>query len=155
MTTRENHLAPPARSRAASLTGLSRPSYAMAILLLVQYGLGIGVNLFVTLPRQDHRAGLGAVISNGPAAVSMHAVLGLALVVTALAIAIRAVATRHGGIIALAVLGLAGLTSAAINGTRFAGTGQNEDSMGMALAWAVALLCYLSIVYIAGRPAQR
>jgi len=58
MTTRENHLAPPARSRAASLTGLSRPSYAMAILLL-------------------------------------------------------------------------------------------------ALAWAVALLCYLSIVYIAGRPAQR
>ena len=83
--------------------------------------------------------------------------LGLSLIVIALALIIRAVTTRHGGIIALAVAGLAAMTSAAFNGTRFAGSGQNGDSMAMALTWAVALLCYLSILFIAGRgrPAQR
>ena len=53
----------------------------MCVLLLVQYGLGIGVNLFVTMPGRDHGAGLGAAIANGPVAVSIHAVLGLALIV--------------------------------------------------------------------------
>ena len=135
MTTRETGAAPPVRTRAESLPGIHRQAFAMAVLLLVQYGLGIGVNLFVTLPRQDHGAGLGGAISNGPAAVSIHAVLGLALIVTALGLAIRVAATRRGGLIALAILGMAGLTSAAINGTRFAGSGQNGDSMAMAWPW--------------------
>jgi len=155
MTTSEARTSLPARGRLAALPGIRRQSYAISVLLLVQYGLGIGVNLFVTLPRQDHGAGLGAAISNGPVAISIHAVLGLALIVIALATAIRAAIIRHGGIIALAVLGLAALTSAAINGTRFVGTGQNGASMAMALAWAVAMLCYLSISFIAGRPARR
>jgi hypothetical protein len=111
--------------------------------------------LFVTLPRQDHGGGLGAALANGPAAVSIHIVLGLALIVTAPAIAVQAIMARRGGIIALAVLGVAGLTSAAINGSRFVGSGQNADSMGMALGWAVAMLCYLSILFITGREARR
>ena len=155
MTIRDEHIAPPARSRAASMPGIRRQSFALCVPLLVQYGLGIGVNLFVSLPRQDHGAGTGAAIANGPVAVSVHVVLGLALIVIALATAVRAALIRHGGIIALAVVGLAALTSAAINGTRFVGTGQNGASMAWALAWAVALLCYLSIIYIAGRPARR
>ena len=88
-------------------------------------------------------------------AVSVHAVLGLALIVIALSTAVRAGVIRHGGIIALAVAGLVALTSAAIDGTRFAGTGKNGASVAMALAVVVGLLCYLSIMYIAGRPARR
>jgi hypothetical protein len=157
MTSQQTRPTPPARRPAAALPGIRRQSFAMAVLLLVQYGLGIGVNLFVTLPRQDHGAGLGSAISNGPAAVSVHAVLGLALVVIALATAIRAAAIRHGGIIALAALGLLALGSAAFSGISFARTGQNGASFSMALGWAVALLCYLAILFIAGRgrPAQR
>jgi hypothetical protein len=155
MTIREEHIGPPARSRAASMPGIRRQSFAMCVLLLVQYGLGIGVNLFVSLPSQDHGAGLGGAIANGPVALSIHAVLGLALIVIALATAVRAAVVRHGSIIALAVAGLVALTSSAINGTRFVGTGQNGASMAMALAWAVALLCYLSIMFIADRPAPR
>ena len=155
MTIRETRPAPAARAPAAALSGIRWQSYAMAVLLLVQFGLGIGVNLFVTLPRPDHGAGLGAALANGPAAVSIYIVLGLAMIVTALVIAVQAIVARQGGIIALAVLGTAGLTSAAINGTRFAGSGQNTDSMAMALAWAVAMLCYLSILFITGRPARR
>ena len=62
----------------------------MCVLLLVQYGLGIGVNLFVTLPGRDHGAWLGAAIANEPVAVSIDAVLGLALIVVALATTVRA-----------------------------------------------------------------
>ena len=45
--------------------------------------------------------------------------------------------------------------SAAYNGARFVGTGQNDASFSMALAWAAALLAYLCILFIAspGRPA--
>ena len=152
MSTREIRTAPPARSPAAGLPGIRRESFAMAVLLLMQYGLGIGVNLFVTLPAKDHGAGLGGAIANGPVAVSIHAVLGLTLIAIALLLIVRAAVSRHGGVIALAVLGMAALTSAAINGTRFVGTGQNGASMAMAMAWAVALLCYLSMLFIAGRP---
>jgi hypothetical protein len=113
------------------------------------------VNLFVTLPRQDHGAGLGAAIGNGPAAVSIHAVLGLALTVLALAVAIHAAIIRHSGIIALAVIGLIALGSAVFNGIRFASTGQNSTSIIMAMAWAAAMLCYLSILFIAGRDHPR
>jgi hypothetical protein len=113
MTTREVRAAPAARSSAAAMPGIRVVSFAMCVLLLVQYGLG--------------------------------------LILTGLAIVVRAAVARHGGIIALAAAGLAAMTSAAFNGTRFAGSGQNGDSMAMALTWAVALLCYLSILFIAGR----
>jgi hypothetical protein len=115
----------------------------------------MAVNLFVTLPRQDHGAGLDAAIGNGPATVSIHAVLGLALTVVALAVAIHAAIIRHGGITALAVIGLIALGSAVFNGTRFASTGQNSASISMAMAWAVAMLCYLSILFVAGREHLR
>lgn len=139
-------------TRTARPSGLRRTSFTMAILLLVQYGLGIGVNLFVTLPRQDHGAGLGSAIiraiSDGPLAVALHASLGLALIVVGLAIAIQAAAARLSRILGLAVLGLLALAGAAYNGSRFVSTGQNGASFGMALAWAVALLCYLCILYL-------
>jgi hypothetical protein len=150
--------APPAvRTRAARLPMpiICWASFAMCVALLVQYGLGIAVNLFVTLPRQDHEAGPGSAIaramSHGPLAVAIHAGLGLALIVMALAMIIRAVITRQGGIIALALAGLLALGSAAYNGARFVGTGQNDASFTMALDWAIALLAYLLILFIASR----
>jgi hypothetical protein len=142
------------------LASIRRASFAMCVVLLVQYGLGIGVNLFVNLPRQDHGASTGAAIadavSNGPVAVAVHATLGLALVVIALAIAVRAAAARRGGLFALGLVGLLTLGSAAFNGARFVSTGQNSASFSMAMAWAVSLLCYLSVLFVSGRdrPAQ-
>ena len=141
------------------LASIRRASFAMSIVLLVQYVLGIGVNLFVTLPRQDQGAAGGRAIaraiSNGPLSVSIHATLGLALVIIGLAIAIRAAATRHRGLLALGVVGLLALGSAAFNGASFVSTGQNSASFTMALDWAVALLCYLSILFICGRDRSR
>ncbi len=79
----------------------------------------------MTMPNAGHAGSSAAAppsssftIANRPVAVPIHAVLGLALIVIALATAVRAGVIRHGGIIALAVVGLAALTSAATDGTR-------------------------------------
>ncbi len=42
MTIREEHIGPAARSRAASILGIRRQSFAMCVLLLVQYEQGTG-----------------------------------------------------------------------------------------------------------------
>ena len=143
------------------MTSIRHASFVMCVVLLVQYCLGIAVNLFVTLPRQDQGAAAGSAIgkalSNGPLAVAIHAGLGLALIVIAMALTISAAAARHGGIVALAVVGLLAMGSAAYNGARFVGAGQNDASFSMALAWAVALLAYLCMLFVAspGRPIRQ
>jgi hypothetical protein len=149
-------LAPPARRTAGGLPAIRRGAFAMAVLLLVQYVIGMGVNLFVTLPRQDQNAGLGRIIANGPAAVTIHALLGMALIVIAPAVIGLAAAVRRGGLLALSIVGLLALGSAAFNGLSFARTGQNSASYSMGLAWAVAVLCYLTMLFRTGvrRPGQ-
>jgi membrane-associated PAP2 superfamily phosphatase len=145
----------PSSDESRLLSSVRRASFAMCVVLLVQYAIGVGVNLFVTLPRADHGttggSAIGRAISNGPPAVAIHAVLGVAIIAISLAITVRAAATRHRGLVALGVAGFLALVSAAFNGARFVGTGQNGASFTMALAWAVAVLCYLSILFITGR----
>ena len=157
MTGGGDPLAPPARRTAGGLPAIRRASFAMAVLLLVQYAIGIGVNLFVTLPRQDHGGGLGTVLANGPAAVTIHALLGLSLIVIALVVIVLTAAARRGGLLALSIAGLLALGSAAFNGLSFARTGQDSASFSMALAWAVAALCYLTMLFLTGvrRPGQQ
>jgi len=52
-------------------------------LLLVQAMIGIGVNLYIKVPGAAHS--IGDAISKGPAALALHVVLGLLLVVAAVA----------------------------------------------------------------------
>lgn len=60
-------------------------------------------------------------------------------------------------LVALGVVGFLALMGAAFNGARSVGTGQNGASFAMAAAWAAALLCYLSILFLAARtgPVRR
>ena len=58
----------------------------------------MAVNLDATIPVDDRGAGIvpaiGRAVSHGPAALGVHAVLGLLLVVGSLAAAVRGVASR-------------------------------------------------------------
>ncbi len=145
-----------ARRRRDSVAAIRRASFAMCVLLVAQYAVGMAVNLFVTLPRRDHRTGvasaIGRALSNGPGAVALHAGLGLALMVAALSVAVLGTATRRWGLTALAFAGLLSMASAAYNGARFVSTGQNNASFSMAMAWAAGMLAYMSILFLAGRP---
>ncbi len=138
---------------------LRRAAFAMAILLLVQYALGIALNLYVRLPAKDAGGNIGSgftrAVANGPASVSIHAVLGVLLVVNALVILVRSLQAGAHLVSALAVLGAASLVGAAVTGASFVTASRSGASMGMAMAWGVGLLCYLVIVYVLGeRPAR-
>ena len=56
-------------------------------MLLVQYGLGMGVNLYARVPAADHGAGvaaaLGRALTSQPVVLAVHAVLGLLMLVRA------------------------------------------------------------------------
>jgi hypothetical protein len=67
------------RGGPAGLARARRGSLAVLVLVVVEYGIGMYVNLYVTIPRADHGHGLRSVIANGPAMLSIHAVIGLLL----------------------------------------------------------------------------
>jgi hypothetical protein len=135
---------------------------AACILLLIQYLLGMAVNLAVVLPEHHPGAaasnyfagvvsGLGWVISSGPAWVAAHAAFGLALVVAALAAI--ALTWRAGSRAArvLAVLGLLLIIGAGFNGASFLNYGNAVSSFIMAALWALATACYVTGAVLSAR----
>jgi hypothetical protein len=145
---------PASTTATASLARMRRGSLAALVLLVVQYGIGMYVNLYVTVPRGDHGGGLDSAIANGPAMLSSHAVLGLLLGLVAIGVLVQAVMARHLGAIISSGLGLLALAFAAAAGASFTSSGDNADSMGMAVLTGVALLCYAVNRY-GLRPAHR
>jgi hypothetical protein len=112
-----------------------------AVLLIVQFGLGIGVNLYVTLP--SNKSFLATVFSSGVLAV--HAIVALALLGAAISALVRAIRARRA--VAFTSVGLAAILAAAGAGASFAGSQSNGASLTMALATAVAMFCYLAAVF--------
>ena len=127
---------------------LARGYLAATIMLVIQYALGIGVNLYVTVPTGK---GVGQAFSNG-ALLVLHTVLGLLLILAAVSMVVRAVIARHRPSIALSVTGLLAILAAAGAGASFVNDGTNGASLGMALATGVALLCYIIGLFVVGRP---
>ncbi len=133
---------------------LARGNLAAAIMLLIQYGLGIGVNLYVTLPAAGRGGrGIGQAFSNGPA-LAVHTVLGLLLILTALSMVVRSVIARHRVSIVTSAVGLLAILAAAGYGASFVHSGSAGASLGMAIATGVALLCYIVGLFVTGRPDQ-
>lgn len=133
---------------------LRRASLAAFVFFLIQYGLGMYVNLYVTVPGADHGQGLGKAISNGPAALSVHAVLGLLLILNAIGLLVEALITRHWAVLTAAAIALAAIIGAAAEGTRFVGQGPAAASMTMAVLAGAAMLCYGTVIYLLPSPRQ-
>jgi len=141
---------PGQRAAERRLTNLSRASLGAAVMLVIQYGLGIGVNLYITVPTGGSAGrAVGRAFSSGPL-LAAHTVLGLLLIVTAVSLVVRAVIARHRTIIVLSALGLLAILAAAGSGLSFTRSGADGASLGMAIATGVALLCYIGILSAAG-----
>lgn len=128
---------------------------AACALLLIQYLLGMIVNVYVVVPGRhpgagasDYfpgaAAGLAWLITDGPAWAAAHAALGMALAAAALAAV--ALAWREGRTAgrATAVTGALAVIGAGFNGASFVNYGHAFSSMIMAGLWALALACYLT-----------
>jgi hypothetical protein len=142
----------PSRRRLAALRG---NSFGVLMMLIVQFAIGIVVNLDVTVPAADKGSGLlgaiGKALSAGPVALGVHAGLGLLIIVSAVALVVRSVLARHTAVIVASAVGLLAIIAAAANGASFVSDGgQSSASLAMALATAVALICYAVSLFVLG-----
>lgn len=85
-------------------------------------------------------------IANGPFALTVHATLGLALIVTAIVLLARAVRVEDRLVAVLATIGLTAIGGAFAAGEIFVRNGQSGASLTMALLTAVALLSYVGVL---------
>ena len=140
MTTPAQHdtRVPAATPRLATLRG---NCMGAAVLLIVQFALGIGLNLYVTLPA--HKSFLSTVF--GSAVLAVHAIVALVLLGAAIGALVRAIRARRA--VAFTSVGLAAIIAAAIAGASFVGSQGNGASLAMALATAVAMFCYLAAIF--------
>jgi hypothetical protein len=139
----------------AALSRLRRGSLAVLVLIAAEFGIGMYVNLYVTVPRADHGGSLGTAISNGPAALSLHAVVGLLLGLGALGVLVQSVMARHWAAVAFSAAGLLALGFASVAGTGFTATGDASASMAMSGLTAVAVVCYAANIYALRPPGPR
>jgi hypothetical protein len=139
----------------AGLSRVRRASLVALVLVVAEYVLGMYVNLYVTIPAADHGRDVGAAIANGPAVLSIHAVLGLLLGLGGLAVLWHAVRSRRPAVIAWSAAGLFALAMAAAAGAGFTSSGDRAGSLAMSVLTGVALLCYaanLSLVRLSSPP---
>ncbi len=134
-----------------SLMALRGNTLGVLVMLVLQYSLGMWVNLEASVPSGDATAGfwgafVGA-ITNGPLALTLHALLGTLLMVSAGILMWRALRIRQPLWLVLAVIGFLSLALAWITGARFTATGAATSSLFMALLTALALLCYVVILF--------
>ena len=96
-------------TRAAHLEIVRRTTLGLGIGLVVQYALGMWVNLYVTVPARDHGGGfltaIGRALANGPVALGIHAGLGLLLVLGSISLVVRSVLSHNRALIVLSALG--------------------------------------------------
>jgi len=130
-------------TRRAELEAVRQVSLAALVMLVVQYGLGIILNLYIAVPASDAHASLTQEIASGPLMLTVHALLGLALIGAALVLLVRAVRLEDRVIAVLAAAGLTAIGGAFASGEIFVRNGQNAASLAMALLTGVALLCYI------------
>ena len=86
--------------------------------------------------------------------LSLHALLGTLLLVTALAAVIRSSRLAARPLIALAAVALVAIVVAWLSGADFVGQAKNGSSLAMALATALAILCYALVLFLLGISQQ-
>jgi hypothetical protein len=150
----------PGRARPAAR--LLAVNFTACLLLLVQYLLGMAVNVYVVLPGRHPGAGarnyftgvasgLAWVIAHGPGWAAAHAAFGLALVLAAFA-SLALTRGQHSRLATItSVLGALAILGAGFNGASFLNYGRAFSSMIMAGLWALALACYLAGMFLAAR----
>ena len=137
---------------AKTVRGLRANSLAALVMLLLEYGLGIWVNLYGQLPASDNGASLpaafGRAVAGGPVGLSIHAVLGVVLILSAVSAVVRSFQARRPVLIGAALAGLAAVIIAALSGARFVGHGTDATSMSMAIAAGVAIGAYALMLFL-------
>jgi hypothetical protein len=141
----DTHAATPAavRTPASRLARLRLSSFGLATMLILQFILGMIYNLYGTAPTSAKSVGM----FSSPV-LALHVILFFLLVIAAVMQLIRSVGTRHKLAVWLSAIGLIGILAAGFAGIGFIGNGAAGASLGMSLAFAVSLACYVVLVFV-------
>ena len=134
-------------------------AFGLLIALLVQFGLGMYVNLFAQIPLNHpghgasdffagsyHSVAWAETSPRAPLILAFHAGLGLFLVLGSLWLAVLAIRGRRAGFVWAAVLGALFILGAGFNGASFLNYNEDANSFVMALLFALAVLCYIVLL---------
>jgi hypothetical protein len=86
--------------------------------------------------------------------LTVHALLGTLLIITAIAALIRSSRLAARPPIALTAVALVAIVVAWLSGSEFVGHMKSGASLAMALATAVAVLCYALVIFLLGRSRE-
>ena len=132
------------------------------VLVLVQAGIGMAVNLYVTVPghHPGARAGdyftgsvhsVGWAIAHGEAALAIHAVLGFAVAGSAIRGGHVALRSRQRAVARWSVLAAVLVIAAGFNGASFLDYNHDANSLLMALLAFAGVACYAITLFLVGR----
>lgn len=128
-------------------------------MLVIQFLLGMGVNLFVKIPTDhpgsnppEYFSGVAQSVTwailHGHILLAIHAGFGLVIVLAALGTLVQAIRIRGRGIVISAVVGFIGVLGAGFNGGSFLNYHEDVSSMLMATGFAIAVAAYATGLYI-------
>jgi hypothetical protein len=132
--------------------------------LIIQFLLGMGVNLFVTITRHHPGANAGEFFggtvqsvfwaaTQGPLVLLLHAIVGLLIVVNSIGVLVNAIRLRSNSLIVPALVGLIGVAVAGFNGASFLIYNHDVNSFLMAVGFSIAAVAYTWLLYISPAPA--
>jgi len=131
--------------------------------ICLEAGLGIFVNLFVTIPRHhsgsspsDYFSGsyhsVAWAISHGAIALVIHAVLGLALAIMVIGIVVRSLILGRRDLATWSILGALFTIGAGFNGASFLDYEKNVSSFLMTVLALASILCFVVVLYLPVTP---
>ena len=130
------------QDQAIRLVRLRGASFGVVVMLILQFILGMIYNLYGTVPTSAKPVGL----FSSPD-LALHVILGFLLLLAAIGQLVQAIGARHQLSIWLSAIGLLSIIGAGFAGLGFAGSGADGASLGMSLAFATALVCYVVLVF--------
>jgi hypothetical protein len=137
------------RTQADKLARIRMSSVGAVAMLVLEFILGMIYNLYGTAPTAKKSIGL----FSSPV-IALHVILGILLFLAAVAQLVRAIGARHALSIWLSALALVGILGAGFAGLGFAGSGAAGASLGMSLAFALALGCYVALLVVLASAAS-
>jgi hypothetical protein len=145
------------RARVLGRAGLRWTILVALVGLVIQFALGMIINLYVMIPAAEARASWIQEIKNAPAFLTVHVLIGMLLLAAAGLLLLRAIALRDRVLITPTAAGLAALLGAFATGELFVKDGQSGESLSMAFLTGVALVCYIAVQKVASveRPLSR
>jgi hypothetical protein len=145
--------------------GLRRMVLGTALVVLVQAGIGMIVNLYDVIPAHHPGAhpsnyftgsvrSVGWALSHGAAGLVIHAALGLVVAVFAITVAVRAVRIAYRAVTVWSILAAALVIGAGFNGASFLDFNNDVSSLVMALLALGSVACYSIVLFLLPAPAS-